>query len=43
LQEGVDWKGITELISVAKQLPQYEFWFAGKGALENKIKGERIL
>lgn len=30
-------KGINEILSVAKQLPQYEFWFAGKGDLSKKI------
>lgn len=30
-------KGINEILSVAKQLPQYEFWFAGQGPLENLI------
>jgi glycosyltransferase involved in cell wall biosynthesis len=30
-------KGVNEILSVAKKLPQYEFWFAGKGDLENKI------
>lgn len=30
-------KGIGEILSVAKQLTQYEFWFAGKGDLSNEI------
>jgi glycosyltransferase involved in cell wall biosynthesis len=38
----IDWKGINEMINVAKQLPQYEFWFAGQGPLDNKIKGNNI-
>ncbi len=33
----IDWKGIYEIIDVAKQLPQYEFWFAGQGPLANLI------
>ena len=35
-------KGILEILEVAKQLPQYEFWFAGQGPLSNKIKGKNI-
>ena len=38
----IDIKGIRELINVAKQLPKYEFWFAGKGELEYLIKGKNI-
>ncbi len=30
-------KGIIEIINVAKQLPQYKFWFAGQGELANLI------
>ncbi len=30
-------KGIKEILTVAKQLPQYEFWFVGQGPLENLI------
>lgn len=33
----IELKGIKEILSVAKQLPQYEFWFAGKGKLEEEI------
>ncbi len=33
----IDIKGIREILSVAKQLPQYEFWFAGQGPLVNLI------
>ncbi|MBU4348472.1 glycosyltransferase family 4 protein [Patescibacteria group bacterium] len=33
----IDIKGVREIINVAKQLPQYEFWFAGQGHLENLI------
>ena len=33
----IDIKGIKEIIHVAKQLPQYEFWFAGQGPLKNLI------
>ncbi|MCK5450023.1 glycosyltransferase family 4 protein [Candidatus Pacearchaeota archaeon] len=33
----IDWKGIKELINIAKQLSQYEFWFAGQGHLVNLI------
>lgn len=33
----IELKGINEIISVAKQLPQYEFWFAGQGPLANLI------
>lgn len=33
----IDIKGIKEILSVAKQLPQYEFWFAGQGPLANLI------
>ena len=35
-------KGINEILEVAKQLPKYEFWFAGQGPLANKIKGTNI-
>lgn len=38
----IDIKGIKEIIKVAKQLPQYEFWFAGQGLLNNIIKGKNI-
>ena len=38
----IDIKGIRELINVAKQLPQYEFWFAGQGPLDNLIQGKNI-
>lgn len=38
----IDIKGIRELINVAKQLPKYEFWFAGQGPLANEIKGKNI-
>jgi len=38
----VDIKGVNELVNVAKQLPQYEFWFAGNGILNDIIKGENI-
>lgn len=30
-------KGINEILYVAKQLPSYEFWFAGKGDLSKEI------
>lgn len=33
----VNIKGIQEIVNVAKQLPQYEFWFAGQGPLANLI------
>ena len=33
----IDIKGIQEIVNVAKKLPQYEFWFAGQGPLENLI------
>lgn len=33
----IDIKGIKEILSVAKQLPRYEFWFAGQGPLANLI------
>lgn len=33
----VELKGIIELIEVAKQLPEYEFWFAGCGPLAKYI------
>ena len=33
----IDIKGIHEIINVAKQLPQYKFWFAGQGPLANLI------
>lgn len=38
----IDWKGIREILNVAKQLPQYEFWFAGKGDLSDEIEGENV-
>lgn len=33
----IDIKGIRELVGVAKELPQYEFWFAGQGPLDKLI------
>ena len=33
----VSGKGIEDLIAVAKKLPEYEFWFAGKGPLSSII------
>lgn len=33
----IELKGINEILAVAKQLPQYEFWFAGQGELSNLI------
>ncbi|MCK4649613.1 glycosyltransferase family 4 protein [Candidatus Pacearchaeota archaeon] len=33
----IELKGIKEILAVAKQLPQYEFWFAGQGELSNLI------
>jgi glycosyltransferase involved in cell wall biosynthesis len=33
----VELKGIFELIEVAKQLPEYEFWFAGCGPLAKYV------
>jgi len=38
----IELKGIREILEVAKQLPQYEFWFAGQGPLTNKIQGPNI-
>lgn len=38
----IDIKGIKELVNVAKQLPQYEFWFAGQGPLAHLIKGRNV-
>ena len=38
----IDWKGVLEIINVAKQLPEYEFWFAGQGPLNKIIKGKNI-
>jgi glycosyltransferase involved in cell wall biosynthesis len=38
----IERKGIIELLNVAKQLPEYEFWFAGQGPLANIIKGNNI-
>ncbi len=38
----IGWKGIKEIIHIAKQLPKYEFWFAGQGPLANEIKGKNI-
>ena len=38
----IDIKGIKEIINVARQLSQYEFWFAGQGPLDNEIKGRNI-
>jgi glycosyltransferase involved in cell wall biosynthesis len=36
-------KGINFLLDAASRLPQYEFWFAGKGPLDGKIKGVNIV
>lgn len=33
----IELKGIREILAVTKQLPQYEFWFAGQGPLTNLI------
>ncbi len=33
----IELKGIREILSVAKQLPLYEFWFAGQGPLADLI------
>jgi glycosyltransferase involved in cell wall biosynthesis len=33
----IESKGIKEIVAVAKQLPQYEFWFAGQGPLKDII------
>jgi phosphatidyl-myo-inositol alpha-mannosyltransferase len=33
----IESKGILELLEVAKELPEYEFWFAGRGPLEKRI------
>ena len=33
----IDIKGIQEIVNVAKQLSQYEFWFAGQGPLADLI------
>jgi glycosyltransferase involved in cell wall biosynthesis len=38
----IELKGIREILRVAKQLPQYEFWFAGQGPLDNNIRGENV-
>lgn len=35
-------KGIQELVNVAKQLPQYEFWFAGQGPLSSLLNERNI-
>lgn len=35
-------KGIFDLIDTAKELPQYNFYFAGSGKLVNKIAGSNI-
>jgi len=35
-------KGINEILNISKQLPQYEFWFAGQGPLESVIKGKNV-
>lgn len=33
----IELKGIRDILSVAKKLPQYEFWFVGQGPLANLI------
>lgn len=33
----IEIKGVLDLLNVAKQLPQYEFWFVGDGPLKDKI------
>jgi len=33
----IERKGILEVLKVAKELPQYDFWFAGYGPLMNRI------
>jgi len=38
----IDIKGIREILVVAKQLPQYEFWFVGQGPLSDEIKGKNV-
>lgn len=38
----IDTKGIREILQISKQLPQYEFWFAGQGLLHKEIKGDNI-
>ncbi len=35
-------KGIRYLMEAAENFPMYEFWFVGKGPLENVIKGKNI-
>ena len=36
-------KGIKYLLEAAENFPMYEFWFVGKGPLENIIKGKNIM
>jgi glycosyltransferase involved in cell wall biosynthesis len=38
----IERKGIKYLLEAAEKLPMYEFWFVGKGPLENIIKGNNI-
>lgn len=38
----VELKGIKYLVEAVKRLPQYEFWFAGRGPLDGIIKGENV-
>jgi glycosyltransferase involved in cell wall biosynthesis len=38
----VERKGIKYLVDAAKKLPYCEFWFVGRGPLDNIIKGENI-
>ena len=38
----IERKGIKYLIEAAEKLPMYEFWFVGKGPLDNIIKGKNI-
>lgn len=38
----IERKGVRELINVSKQLPQFNFLFAGKGPLENLIVGKNV-
>ena len=35
-------KGIRELLAAAKNLPQYEFRFAGSGAMDSEIRGGNV-
>lgn len=39
----VELKGIKEIISVANELPEYEFWFVGDGPLKDILKGNNII